>query len=139
MIHQSVLLALPPAQSFELFTSQIGLWWPPDRRHLNDPNSQLFLLADGRFYERANNGMELDLGRVRLWESPQRIVLDFYMGTDAAHPTEVEIRFDPEGDGTRVSVNHRPREISIDLWDKRVAVFERSWEAVLSALRGAVR
>ena len=137
MINQSVLLPLAPAQAFDLFTQQISLWWPPDRRHLNEANSELFLLADGRFYERASNGTELDLGRVRLWELPRRIVLDFYMGTDAAHPTEVEIRFDPEGDGTRVSLIHRPRESSIHLWDKRAAIFARSWEAVLLALRGA--
>jgi uncharacterized protein YndB with AHSA1/START domain len=138
MIKQSVLLPLTPARAFELFTRQIGLWWPPDRRHLNDANSQLFLLEDGRFYERASDGRELDLGRVQLWEAPQRIVLDFYMGTDAAHPTEVEIRFDAVDDGTRISVKHRPREGSTDLWDKRAAIFARSWEAVLSALHGAV-
>lgn len=137
MINQSVLLSLTPADAFDLFTREISQWWPPDRRHLNDANSQLFLLADGRFYERASNGTELDLGRVRLWDAPRRIVLDFYIGTDVAHPTEVEIRFDVEGDGTRVSVNHRPQESSIDLWNKRAAMFARSWESVLSALQGA--
>jgi hypothetical protein len=137
MINQSVLLPLAPAQAFELFTQHISAWWPPDRRHLNDANSQLFLLADGRFYERAGDGTELDLGRVRLWDAPRRIVLDFYMGTDAAHPTEVEIRFDAEDGGTRVSVRHQPRENSAGLWDQRAAIFERSWAAVLSALQAA--
>lgn len=137
MINQSVLLSLAPADAFDFFTQEISRWWPSDRRHLNDANSQLFLLADGRFYERASNGTELDLGRVRLWDAPRRIVLDFYMGTDATHPTEVEIRFDAEGTGTCVSVNHRPRESSIDLWDKRAAVFARSWESILSALQCA--
>jgi Activator of Hsp90 ATPase homolog 1-like protein len=137
MIDQSVLLPLSLAQAFELFTQQISAWWPPDRRHLNDPNSQLFLLEDGRFYERASNGTELELGRVRQWDAPRLIVLDFYPGTDAAHPTEVEIRFDVEGAGTRVSVKHRPRDSSASLRDKRAAIFGRSWEAVLSALHGA--
>jgi hypothetical protein len=137
MINHSVLLPLAPAEAFDFFTRQISLWWPADRRHLNDANSQLFLLADGRFYERASNGTELDLGRVRLWDAPRRIVLDFYMGTDAAHPTEVEIRFDAESDGTRVNVNHRPLDGSAELWDKRAGIFVRSWESVLSALQGA--
>lgn len=137
MIHKSIVLSLTPAQAFELFTREISQWWPPERRHLNDANSQLFLLQSGRFYERASDGTELDLGRVRLWEAPHRIVLDFFMGTDAAHPTEVEIRFDAEGDGTRVSVNHRPREGSAGMWDKRAAIFGRSWDVVLAALQGA--
>jgi hypothetical protein len=137
MIDQSVLLPLAPAQAFELFTQQISAWWPPDRRHLKDPDSQLFLLADGHFYERAEDGTELDLGRVRLWDAPCRIVLDFFMGTDAAHPTEVEIRFDAEAGGTRVSVRHQPRENSAALWDQRAAIFERSWAAVLAAVQAA--
>lgn len=135
MIEKAVWLPLAPQAAFELFTEKISLWWPPDRRHLNDPDSELFLLASGRFYERASSGAELDLGRVRLWQPPHRIVLNFFMGTDAAHPTEVEIRFDAEGNGTRVSISHRPLEGSEALWDKRAPIFGRSWDAVLTALR----
>lgn len=78
MIDRSVLLPLLLDEAFALFTVQIGQWWPQDRRHLNDPHSQLFLLESGRFFERASNGTELDLGRVRLWQAPHRIVLDFF-------------------------------------------------------------
>ncbi len=138
MIEKSVLLPLTPPEAFALFTGKISLWWPPERRHLNDPDSELFLLAGGRFYERASNGTELDLGRVRLWQPPHRIVLDFFMGTDAAHPTEAEIRFAAEGDGTRVSILHRPLAGSQDVWDKRAPIFGRSWDVVLAALRQAV-
>jgi Activator of Hsp90 ATPase homolog 1-like protein len=137
VINKSVHLPLSLEQAFELFTNEISLWWPADRRHLNDPNSRLFLLSDGRFYERASSGAELDLGRVRVWDQPHRIVLDFFMGTDAAHPTEVEIRFVADDSGTRVSVEHRPQAGSPDVWDKRAAIFGRSWDAVLSALRDA--
>lgn len=137
MIKKSVFVPLHIEQAFELFTTQISLWWPPDRRHLNDANSQLFLQASGRFYERATDGAELDLGRVRVWEPPHRIVLDFFMGTDAGHPTEVVIRFETEGDGSRVSIEHGPLAGSADLWDKRAAIFGRSWDAVLSALQSA--
>ena len=138
MISKSVLLPLPPAQAFELFTAQIDQWWPRDRRHLNDENSELFLLESGRFYERSRDGAELELGRVRLWKSPHRVVLDFFVGTDAGHPTEVDIRFEAAAEGTRVSVSHRSSESSAELWDKRAPIFGRSWDAVLSALRAAV-
>jgi hypothetical protein len=113
MIDKSVFLPIPVQQAFDLFTTQIGQWWPADRRHLNDPSSALFLLETGRFYERAANGTELDLGRVRLWQSPRRIVLDFFVGS------------------------HRPSESSAALWEKRAPIFERSWDAVLSAVRAA--
>jgi hypothetical protein len=137
MIDKSVLLPLALMEAFQLFTARVGEWWPPDRRHLKDANSQLFLLESGRFYERATDGTELDLGRVRVWESPHRLVLDFFVGTDAAHPTKVEIRFAAVPSGTQVTVHHEPTDLSADLWNQRAPIFERSWDAVLAALDGA--
>lgn len=137
MIEKSVMLPLTPAAAFELFTTRVSEWWPADRRHLKDSSSRLFMLASGRFYERASDGTELDLGRVRIWESPHRVVLDFFIGTDAAHPTEVEIRFTAEGAGTRVTVRHRPTDHSAEDWDKRAPLYERSWDAVLAALHAS--
>ena len=93
MIVKSVFLPLPRDAAFELFTQKIGQWWPADRRHTQDPASEIYLLASGRFYERAGDGREVDLGRVRAWEFPERILLDFYVATGRDQPTEVEIAF----------------------------------------------
>lgn len=134
MIHKSVLLPCAPGRAFALFTDRVSDWWPADRRHTRDPRSELFLTASGRFWERARDGHEVDLGRVRVWEPPHRLILDFYVGTDAAHPTEVEVSFTAEGAGTRVAVTHRPTARSEALWKQRAAKFERSWEVVLAAL-----
>ena len=46
----------------------------------------------------------------------KRLILDFYPGTDAEHPTEVVVRFAQENGGTRVVVQHRPKPESADLW-----------------------
>ena len=93
-------------------------------------------LPAGRFFERACDGREVDLGRVREWTPPERIVLDFYVGTDADHPTEVIVSFRPEGPGTRVTVEHRPRPVSEEMWSTRAPQFEKSWDALLAALTG---
>jgi Activator of Hsp90 ATPase homolog 1-like protein len=137
MISKSVVLACEPARAFQLFTARIGEWWPADRRHTKDPHSELFLLESGRFYERSRDGTEVDLGKVRVWEPPQRLVLDFYVGTDAGHPTEVEVRFSAEGSVTRVSIAHRPTPASQAMWNLRAPIFERSWDAVLTAIAAA--
>lgn len=139
MIYKSVLLPCRPPQAFSLFTERISDWWPADRRHTRDPHSQIFLSASGRFWEQARDGHEVELGRVRTWEPPHRLVLDFYVGTNAAHPTEVEVGFVSEGESTRVSVTHRPTALSEDLWKLRATIFERSWGAVLAALAAAGR
>lgn len=90
-----------------------------------------------RFVERARDGREVPLGKVRVWEPPARIVLDWYPGTDVDHPTEVEIRFERERNGTRVHVTHRPTEASRDLFDGRAPRYVASWDLVLSALASA--
>ena len=87
--------AWPPA-AFALFTEKIGEWWPPDRRHTEDPASEIFILESGRFYERARDGHEVELGCVRSWELPRRILLDFFIATGPENPTEVEITFAAE-------------------------------------------
>jgi uncharacterized protein YndB with AHSA1/START domain len=134
MMVKSVVLPLAPVAAFELFTRKVGEWWPADRRHTQDPKSEIFLLQDGRFYERARDGQEVELGRVRSWELPNRILLDFFIATGPEKPTEVEITFAAQEGGTRVTVTHRPKPDSEDLWAERAPRYERSWDVVLAAL-----
>ncbi len=133
MIDKSILVRGSPARAFSLFTERASAWWPPSRRHLGDPESQILLQESGRFWERSNDGREVDLGRVRSWEPPSRLLLDFYVGTDAQHPTEVEVTFEAEGESTRVRVQHRPTALSIEPWTRRNAAFEASWSLLLPA------
>jgi hypothetical protein len=137
MMVKSVLLPLAPVAAFELFTQRISEWWPADRRHTQDPSSEIFLLESGRFYERARDGREVELGYVRSWDEPTRIVLDFFIATGPDKPTEVEITFAARGAGTQVSVVHRPKAASESLWEERAPRYERSWESVLAALAKA--
>ena len=137
MMVKSVILPLAPIAAFELFTQKIGEWWPPERRHTQDPSSEIFLLETGRFYERARDGREVELGHVRSWEPRRRILLDFYIATGREKPTEVEIIFALEERGTRVTVTHRPKPESEDLWAERAPRYAQSWDLMLAALSSA--
>jgi activator of Hsp90 ATPase-like protein len=137
MIVKSVVLPLAPNAAFELFTQKIGEWWPADRRHTQDPTSEIFLLESGRFYERARGGREVELGYVRSWELPRRILLDFFIATGPERPTEVEITFVAQEGGTHVTVIHRPKPASAELWTERAPRYERSWDVVLAAFSRA--
>ena len=134
MIQKSVLLHCSPDEAFRLFTARISEWWPPTHRPSNDSESALFLEQTGRFWERASDGREVELGRLLVWDEPNRLALDFFVGTNAAQPTALEVTFTSERDGTRVTIHHRAKPESEDLWNRRVPVFERSWSAVLAAL-----
>ncbi len=134
MIVQSVMVDMRAAEAFTFFAGRISEWWPADRRHTGDSRSRIFLEASGRFYERASNGREVELGKVTRWIEPQLIVIDFYIATGPDHPTEVEISFEEVGARTRVTVSHGPKPVSKHLWDERSPRYVASWQLVLAAL-----
>ena len=137
MIARSAFLDCSPARAFELFTARASDWWPSERRHTADARSLIRLVESGRFWERASDGCEVELGRVTAWQPPDRLVFDFYPGTDVEHPTEVTVTFTLEGTRTRVDVEHRPKPESAALWAERVHRYEGSWELLLIALARA--
>src|SRR5262249_28092997 len=135
VIDKSVVLPCAPDRAFAIFTGEISRWWPPERRHTDDPASRITLDAAGPFFEEAADGTTVPLGRRRAREAPARLLLDFYPGTDPDRPTEVEVAFEAEGAGTRVRVRHRPTAASAGVFDDRVSSFVRSWDLVLPALQ----
>jgi uncharacterized protein YndB with AHSA1/START domain len=134
MITRTVALACTVERAFELFTGQASSWWPHGRRHTPDPASRIVFEPLGRFFERASDGREVELGRVLEWTPPRRLVLDFFIGTGPAEPTFVVVEFAAEAEGSRVTVLHRPRPASQAAWDRRAPAFAASWEALLTAL-----
>lgn len=134
MIDFSVRLRGDTEQAFDLFTARISEWWPATHRLSKDASSEITLSEDGTFCERASDGREFELGRVRLWVRPVRLELDFFLGTGPERPTDVTVTFEPDGTGTCVTIRHRPLQLSAELWDSRVAKYQASWPAVLKAL-----
>jgi hypothetical protein len=134
MIRKSVVLPLSPLAAFELFTQRIDEWWPADRRHAQGASSTIIMLRTGRFYERTPEGREVELGRVRSWDCPRQILLDFFVATGPENPTQVEIVFSPLADSTQVTVTHRPTPDNADAWHQKAPRYAQSWDAVLTAL-----
>jgi hypothetical protein len=134
MITKSVVLRCDPERAFSLFTEHAGQWWPADRRHTGDATSTIRIEATGRFFERANDGTEVELGAVRLFAKASRLVLDWYPGTDREHATEVDVRFDAVENGTRVTVTHDTGGASADVFARNAPAYARSWDLVLAAV-----
>jgi uncharacterized protein YndB with AHSA1/START domain len=136
MIVKSVVLRCSPERAFALFTEHAGAWWPAERRHTPDASSEIRVEPFGRFFERASDGTEVDLGVVRAFEPARRLVLDWYPGTGPHNPTQVEVTFEAIETGTRVTVMHSPGDAGVDLFGRSAPAYDRSWDLILAALDG---
>lgn len=100
-----------PERAFAVFTEEIGAWWRPSPLFQTTPRTPGLLAfeprAGGRFTETLANGKVFEIGRITVWEPPERLVFSW---RQAAFPpdleTEVEVRFEGVGEETRVSVQH---------------------------------
>jgi uncharacterized protein YndB with AHSA1/START domain len=99
---------VPPDRAFEVWTARIDLWWPADHTATGRDDAEVVLegRVGGRIYERLE-GKEHDWGEVVRWEPPRRLVYLWHLRRDRSDATEVEIRFRPAANGTRVEIEHR--------------------------------
>lgn len=117
LVRKSVHVLAAPARAFEVFTRQMTRWWPLGTHHIGKAEAAEAVIepfVGGRWYERGVDGSECDWGRVLAYEPPGRLVLAWMISADwqfsASLLTEVEVRFVPDGAGTRVELEHRKLE-----------------------------
>jgi uncharacterized protein YndB with AHSA1/START domain len=134
MIVKSVVLRCSPERAFTLFTEQAGLWWPTERRHTRDASSEIRLEAFGRFFERASDGTEVELGVVRAFEPASRLMLDWYPGTGPENPTQVEVTFEAIDTGTRITIMHGPGQAGVEVFGRNAPAYGPSWDLILAAM-----
>lgn len=134
MIVKSVVLGCSPARAFCLFTEHAGTWWPPERRHTSDAESEIRLESSEEFFERASDGREVELGVVRVFEPARRLILDWYPGSGREQPTRVEVRFAAVAGGTEITIVHGPGDGEPETFARNAPAYARSWDLVVSAL-----
>ncbi len=101
-----------PERAFEAFTGEIGIWWRPNVLFGFTPRDPGILSFEpgegGRLIETRARGKVFEIGRVRVWSPPSRLVFGWRQATFGPdEDTEVEVRFDAVGEETRVTVEHR--------------------------------
>jgi len=110
----STRLSVDPMTAFEVFTDEVDAWWRQGPRFRTGHDRKSVMRFEpgvgGRLLEIFDEASQdaFELGRVRVWEPGARLVFDFRARNFAPEEiTEVEIRFEPDADGTRVTLEHR--------------------------------
>jgi uncharacterized protein YndB with AHSA1/START domain len=111
----TVGVAVPPAQAFRVFTEEVNLWWRRGQRFRMAPGSAGLVHIEPRVggrlfesYDTAAGEQVVEMGRVLVWQPPERLLLRWRAANFAPHEhTEVEVLFKAVGTGTQVTVTHR--------------------------------
>jgi uncharacterized protein YndB with AHSA1/START domain len=116
-IRRSVTVRCTPERAFRVFTDQMDAWWPLETHgRAADQFADEGVKAErlevqgrigGQIIEHMSNGVSLPWGEFVVWEPPTRLVLAWKPHSRPVAPTEVEVQFLPDGDGTRVELEHR--------------------------------
>jgi uncharacterized protein YndB with AHSA1/START domain len=109
-VTKTVTVNRPPEEAFRIFTDGIATWWPLETRSIYGSDATTVVLegrVGGRLYEVSGEGKEGVWGTVTVWEPPHRLVCEWRLPPGGPVGTDLEIRFQPEGEGTRVELEHR--------------------------------
>ncbi len=130
---KAVSVHAAPARAFECFTRDLARWWPLAQFHTGpDPvDCAIEPRPGGRVFERAADGRETAWGTVIAYEPPHRLTFSWIVGLSAEHEQLIELRFAPEGHGTRVELTHSGWE---KLGDAAAALrerYDRGWATLI--------
>jgi uncharacterized protein YndB with AHSA1/START domain len=134
-IRQSVRVRRPIESAFELFTRDIGRWWPVETHNLRGDVVEVVFegRTGGRIYERARDGVTTDWGQVLAWEPPRRVVFTWEATARRGAATEIEVRFsDVAAGATLVEVEHRGWErMGVPVGAETRSGYLQGWPGVL--------
>jgi len=113
-IIRTVRTRAAPPRAFDVFTRQMGQWWPKGGGLGGQPLQDMVVepFEGGRWFERDIDGAETQWGKVLEWSPPDRLLLAWQIDAERRYDpelvTEVELVF--EGDaagGTTLTLTHR--------------------------------
>jgi uncharacterized protein YndB with AHSA1/START domain len=110
----SVLVKVPPAEAFRLFTEEIDSWWRGGLKYRIGKRRSVVHLEPklgGKLFESFETAAGPKVkatGVITCFEPPARLVLEWRAVNFAPDErTEVEVVFEASPSGTRVTVRHR--------------------------------
>jgi uncharacterized protein YndB with AHSA1/START domain len=125
-VRTSIVVAATPERAFDVFTADMGSWWPENHHLLEGELAEMVFepREGGHVLDRGVDGSECRWGTVLAYEPPRRVAFtwnittNWTLETDRERVSEVEITFTPEGeDRTLVELEHRHLDRHGEGWE----------------------
>jgi uncharacterized protein YndB with AHSA1/START domain len=116
VVRREIVVDVPISRAFATFVERFGDFKPKEHNLLGAPITTTTFEPEvgGHIFDRAEDGSECRWARVLAYDPPDRVVFSWdisphwQLETDAAHASEVEVRFVAETSGrTRLELEHR--------------------------------
>jgi uncharacterized protein YndB with AHSA1/START domain len=98
-----------PETAFRRFTAEMGTWWPLATHSIGQSRAENVAMTPevgGRIVETIAGGEQAVWGTIVAWEPPHRVAFTWHPGHEPAEAQDVEVRFEPAGAGTLVTLTH---------------------------------
>jgi uncharacterized protein YndB with AHSA1/START domain len=140
VVRRSVRVQRTVEDAFRVFTEGIAGWWPVETHSIHGAGAIPVVEGEpgGRVYERGPDGTEAPWGSILVWDPPHRLVISWRVNPASPAPTEVDVRFVPDGDGARVELEHRGWERYGDKANESMASYSDGWRRVLGRFAAAL-
>ena len=135
VVRKTVTVDCTVEEAFRVFTAEARSWWPVETHSINVQVDEIVFepRVGGAVYETGTNGERGHWATVLDWDPPHRLVLAWNILQRPGDLTEVEVQFVPDGDCTRVELEHRGWEdVEVDASEKR-SNYDAGWDVVLGA------
>lgn len=133
VVRKTVTVDCAVEEAFRVFTSDAIGWWPVATHSIHQEVREIVFegRVGGEVYEVSDTGERGHWATVLAWEPPGRLVLAWNIRNAEAEPTEVEVRFLPEGERTRVELEHRGWERLGESGAEKRGGYDSGWGVVL--------
>jgi uncharacterized protein YndB with AHSA1/START domain len=134
-VRKSVTVDCDVEDAFRIYTADTMSWWPVKTHSIHETVSEIVFepRVGGEVYELSTSGEKGHWATVLQWDPPHRLVLAWNIRERDPVATEVEVRFLPDGDGTRVEVEHRGWERLEERAAEKRGDYDSGWDEVLAS------
>ncbi|WP_020385569.1 SRPBCC family protein [Kribbella catacumbae] len=129
-----VVVPADPDRAFELFTAEMGAWWPLATHSVGQSKAtdvKLEGAVGGRIIEYGEDGPVGYWGTISDWDPPKSLSFTWHPGSDPTQAGHITVSFKPVDDGTEVELTHTG-------WDRHPggaearAAYDTGWDYTLN-------
>lgn len=135
-LHREVLVDADRALAFEVFTRQIGAWWPLGEHSVHGAAATVAFDGEGvgaRIVESLAGAQDAVWGTVTQWDPADTVAFTWHPGHGPDRASAVSVRFEDAGGKTLVRLAHTGWEVYGEQAAAARTEYGHGWPVVLDA------